>query len=163
MSTNLPEPICEEISHLISRLDPQFPEETLRLDPFNFGEKRNRADLSTQDGSNTSESVQIKYEVPQNRVFDFQNFNILEPWARNFSLPRTTSRDLTPKMSPNKDLVFDWDTFGGFLIDCCTIWRSRDAQVKVEPFNRTRLKTERKNLVPCYTPSLWTTLCFSTR
>ena len=124
----------------------------MRRYSFNFGEKRNRADLSIQNASNTFESVRKNYEVPQNRVFGLQNCNYLAPWARNFKLPCTTSRDLTPKITPNKNLIVFSDTFRCSLIDCCTIWRSSITHVKVEWVTRNCLKTERKNLVTCYTP-----------
>ena len=153
MNADIPKPVCEEISHLISRLGSQFANTFLRRPRFNFEENRNGANPSTQDGPNTSESVQKNYEVPQNRVFDFQTFNFLAPCARNFSLPSRESRDLTPNITSNQSPIVFLHTFGCFLIDCCTIWRSSIAHAKVESGTGNCLKTERKNLVPCYTPS----------
>ena len=124
----------------------------MRCPPFNFGEKTNRADLSTQSASNTFERVVKNYEVPQNRGFGLQNCNNLAPWVQNFSLPRTTSRDLTLKITLNKNLIVFYNTFGCILIDCCTIWRSSITHAKVECWPRNCLKTERKNVVTCYTP-----------
>ena len=127
--------------------------ETEFVNAIEFLVKENIIQVNVSQTSETSESVPKNYEVPQNRVFGLQNCNNLAPWARNFNLPRTKSRALTPKIGPNKNPIVFLATFRCFLIDCCTIWRPSIAHVKVECITRNCLKTECKNLVTCYTPS----------